>query len=41
MGKQTSAERSQAATFGTEVALLATDINCWHVPASLWRESLI
>jgi hypothetical protein len=37
MGKLTSAERGHAAMFGTEVALLATDLNCWHFPAALWR----
>jgi hypothetical protein len=28
-----SAERGHAAMFGTEVALLASDLNCWHFPA--------
>lgn len=37
MGRLTSAERGHAAMFGTEVALLASDLNCWHFPATLWR----
>lgn len=37
MGKLTSAKRSHTAMFGTKVALLATDLNCWHFPATLGR----
>ena len=36
-GQLTFVERILAAMFGTEVALLASDINCWHFPATLWR----
>jgi hypothetical protein len=37
MGKLTSAERSHAAMIGTEVALLATDLDCWHFPTTIRR----
>jgi hypothetical protein len=37
MGRLTSAERGHAATFGTEVTSLATDLNCRHFPATVWR----
>lgn len=37
MGRLTSAERGHAAMFGTEVALLATNLDCWHFPATVRR----
>ena len=40
MNRLTSAERGHAAMFGTEVALLATDLNCWHFLATSWRIDL-
>ena len=41
MDRPTFAERGHAATSGTEVALLATDLNCRHFLATLWRIELV
>ena len=40
MGQLTSAERRRAAAFGTKVALLSTNLDCWLFPATLWDSSI-